>query len=103
SAHGTRCDLAECTFPGLLLPVGDQSDPVVLAAAQCHVGAVFQGDGQAQPAVVVGVFADQVHSPGCGPDSVRGSGERLLEGGAGAAGALGVVPGGQQIGHETSK
>src|SRR5699024_2187333 len=64
SAHGTRCDLAECTFPGLLLPVGDQSDPVVLAVAQCHVGAVFLGDGQARPAVVVGGFADQVARPG---------------------------------------
>ena len=72
-------------LPGL---GGDQAHDAVLAAPQRQVRPVWQGDGQGQAAVVVGVLANDVDAPGGVPDAVGLGLEDLPEQGGGGLGAL---------------
>lgn len=59
--------------------VGNNAHAGVVTWRECYVGAVRQRDRQAESRVVVGVLADQVHAPGCGPHARRLLAVSLLE------------------------
>ena len=93
AGHGPGADVRERHRPrAVLLLGGDQPHLAVRGAAEGYVGAVRQGDRQAQAAVVVGVLADQVDPAGRRPHAVRLGVELGTELLGGAAGALGRVP-----------
>ena len=49
---------------------GDQTNLAVRPGADGHIGTVGQGDGQAEPGVVIRVLADQIDPAGGAPDAL---------------------------------
>ena len=78
---------------------GHEPHRPVLAAPKCQVGAMRQGDGQGEPAVVVSVLPDDVDAPRCAPDAVGLGVESLPEQGAGGPGPLLRGQGGGEDGN----
>ena len=67
-------DLLERALPGddLTVHSGTDADDIVVPAAHRSIGGMWQGDGQTETTVVVGVFPDEVDPSWTGPHAVRG-------------------------------